>query len=65
MTTRLEASNTMLNCVGQSPIKTLEGTKSYYTITAEQILEKECKLYSNSAGFNYINYQFNFYSFYY
>lgn len=43
MTTKLEAINTMLSCVGQSSLKSLEGTKSYYTITAEQILEKECK----------------------
>ena len=43
MTTKLEAINTMLSCAGQSPLKTLEGTKSYYTISAEQILEKECK----------------------
>ena len=43
MTTKLEAINTMLSCVGQSPLKTLEGTKSYYTVSAEQLLEKECK----------------------
>lgn len=43
MTTKLEAINTMLSCVGQSPLKTLSGTKSYYTVSAEQILEKECK----------------------
>lgn len=43
MTTKLEAINTMLSCVGQSPINTLTGTKSYYVITAEQILEQECK----------------------
>ncbi len=43
MTTKLEAINTMLSCAGQSPLKTLEGTKSYYTVSAEQILDKECK----------------------
>lgn len=43
MTTKLEAINTMLSCVGQSPLKSLEGTKSFYTITAEQILEEESK----------------------
>lgn len=43
MTTKLEAINTMLECVGQSPLSTLEGTKSYYTVTAIQILEKEAK----------------------
>lgn len=43
MTTKLEAINTMLSCVGQSPLKSLQGTKSYYTVTAEQILDKECK----------------------
>lgn len=43
MTTKLEAINTMLSCVGQSPLKSLEGTKSFYTISAEQILNEECK----------------------
>lgn len=43
MTTKLEAINTMLSCVGQSPLKTLEGTKSSFTIAAEQILDEECK----------------------
>lgn len=43
MTTKLEAINTMLSCVGQSPLNSLEGTKSYYTVTAEQILEAETK----------------------
>lgn len=43
MTTKLEAINTMLSCIGQSPLKTLEGTKSSFTITAEQILDEECK----------------------
>lgn len=43
MTTKLEAINTMLSCIGQSPLSSLEGTKSYYTVMALQILEKECK----------------------
>ena len=43
MTTRLEAINTMLSCIGQSPLNTLEGTKSYFTISAEKILEDETK----------------------
>ncbi|MCD7779673.1 MAG: hypothetical protein LUH05_03250 [Candidatus Gastranaerophilales bacterium] len=43
MTTELEAINTMLSCVGQSPINTLEGTKSYFTMMAENILKEECK----------------------
>lgn len=43
MSTKLEAINTMLSCVGQSSLSTLEGTKSYYTVSAEQILDKECK----------------------
>ena len=43
MTTKLEAVNIMLSCTGQSPLQSLEGTKSYYTIAAEQILEKECR----------------------
>lgn len=43
MTTKLEAINTMLSCIGQSPLNTLEGTKSYFTIAAEKILEDEVK----------------------
>lgn len=43
MTTKLEAINTMLSCIGQSPLNTLEGTKSYFTIAAENILNSETK----------------------
>ena len=43
MTTKLEAINTMLSCIGQSPLNTLEGTKSYFTIAAEKILDDETK----------------------
>ena len=43
MTTKLEAINTMLSCIGQAPLNTLEGTKSYFTIAAERILEDEVK----------------------
>ena len=43
MTTRLEAINTMLSCIGQAPLNTLEGSKSYFTISAEKILDDEVK----------------------
>jgi hypothetical protein len=43
MTTKLEAINTMLSCIGQSPLNTLEGIKSYFTIAAESILDSETK----------------------
>jgi hypothetical protein len=43
MTTKLEAINTMLSCIGQAPLNTLNGTKSYFTIAAEHILEDEVK----------------------
>ena len=43
MTTKLEAINTMLSCIGQAPLNTLDGTKSYFTISAEKILEDEVK----------------------
>lgn len=43
MTTKLEAINTMLSCIGQSPLNTLEGTKSYFTLAAEKILADETK----------------------
>ena len=41
MTTKPEAINTMLSCIGQSPLNSLEGTKSYFTISAEKILNDE------------------------
>ena len=43
MTTRLEAINDMLACVGQAPLESLDGTKSYFTIAAENILDSEIK----------------------
>lgn len=43
MTTKLEAINDMLACVGQAPLNSLNGTKSYFTIAAENILESETK----------------------
>ena len=43
MTTKLEAINTMLSCIGHAPLNTLEGTKSYFTQAAEKILEDETK----------------------
>lgn len=43
MTTKLEAINTILSCIGQAPLNTLEGTKSYFTIAAEKLLDSETK----------------------
>lgn len=43
MTTKLEAINNILGCVGQSPLDSLEGTKSYFTMAAENILDSENK----------------------
>jgi hypothetical protein len=43
MTTKLEAINTMLSCVGQAPINTLSGTKNAFTIEAETLLDSETK----------------------
>lgn len=43
MTTKLEAINTMLSCIGQAPLNSLSGTKSYFTISAEKILNDEIK----------------------
>lgn len=43
MTTKLDAINTMLSCIGQAPLNTLEGTKSYFTIAAEKMLDDESK----------------------
>ena len=41
MTTKLESVNTMLSCIGQAPINTLEGTKSSNIVSAENILNDE------------------------
>ncbi len=41
MTSKLEAINTMLSCIGQSPINTLEGTKNSFTNEAETLLDSE------------------------
>lgn len=43
MTTKLEAINDMLSCIGQAPLNSLEGTKSYFTIAAENLLDNETK----------------------
>lgn len=61
MTTKLEAINTMLSCIGQAPLNTLEGTKSYFTIAAEKILDDEVKRFQlqgwdfNSEDFYQLN----------
>lgn len=39
MNTELDAVNLMLSCIGQAPLNTLEGTQSYFTIAAKQILD--------------------------
>ncbi len=43
MTTKLEAINIMLSCIGQAPLNSLEGTKSSFTVSAENILNTETK----------------------
>lgn len=61
MTTKLNAINTMLSCIGQAPLNTLEGTKSYFTIAAETILDDETKRFQlqgwdfNSEDFYQLN----------
>ena len=47
MKTKLDAINQMLSCIGQAPLNTLEGTQSYFTISALQILNdmnESCQL---------------------
>lgn len=43
MTTKLEAINVMLACIGHNVINTLEGVKSAFITTAENILDTETK----------------------
>lgn len=53
MTTKLEAINTMLSCIGHNSINTLEGQKSAFITTAENILNSETKrLQLQSYDFN-------------
>ena len=43
MTTKLEAINIMLSCIGHNAINTLKGVKSAFITTAENILDAETK----------------------
>lgn len=43
MTTKLDAINTMLSCIGYPPINTLEGTQSAFVVTAKTLLDNETK----------------------
>ena len=43
MTTKLEAINEMLSCIGHMPINTLAGTQSSFTISAQKLLDSELK----------------------
>lgn len=43
MTTKLEAINEMLLCIGHAPINTLAGTQSSFTISAQKLLDSELK----------------------
>lgn len=53
MTTKLEAVNLMLLCIGHNVISTLEGTKTAFITSAENILETETKrLQLQSYNFN-------------
>lgn len=53
MTTKLEAINIMLSCIGHNAINTLEGVKSAFITTAENILNTETKrLQLQSYDFN-------------
>lgn len=53
MTTKLEAINIMLSCIGHNPINTLEGVKSAFITTAENLLDTETKrLQLQSYDFN-------------
>lgn len=53
MTTKLEAINIMLSCIGHNAINTLEGVKSAFITTAENILDSETKrLQLQSYDFN-------------
>lgn len=43
MTTKLEAINIMLSCIGHNSVNTLEGVKSAFITTAENILDAETR----------------------
>lgn len=44
MTTKLDAINLMLSCIGHNSVNTLEGIKSAFITTAEKILDAETRL---------------------
>ena len=44
MTTKLEAINLMLSCIGHNSVNTLEGVKSAFITTADNILDSETRL---------------------
>lgn len=44
MTTKLEAINLMLSCIGHNSVNSLEGIKSAFITTAENILDAETRL---------------------
>jgi hypothetical protein len=53
MTTKLEAINIMLSCIGHNSINSLESTKSSFITSAENILDAETKrLQLQSYDFN-------------
>ena len=53
MTTKLEAINLMLSCIGHNSVNSLEGVKSAFITTAENILDAETKrLQLQSYDFN-------------
>lgn len=53
MTTKLEAINIMLSCIGHNSINTLEGVKSAFITSAENLLDTETKrLQLQSYDFN-------------
>lgn len=44
MTTKLEAINLMLSCIGHNSVNSLEGVKSAFITTAENVLDSETRL---------------------
>jgi hypothetical protein len=42
-TTRLEAINTMLSCIGESPVSSLSGQQTSDVVVSQQILNEVCK----------------------
>lgn len=57
-TTRLEAINTMLSCIGETPVSSLSGQQTADVVVSQQILNEVCRdLMSRQWSWNFLKKQ--------